>query len=82
MGDIQEQIYIHILNQTLIDNTIMISDAHLSETYQLPQSDVAKFIDELIARGYIMRIRDGFYSVRFGHLDALIDDYFYDNNKN
>jgi len=71
MDEIEEQIYIHILNQTLVDNTIMISHAGIADTYQIPLDVVSRTIQGLIDNGYIMRLREGYYSVKFDKLDQV-----------
>lgn len=71
MVELEEQIYVHILNQSLIDNTIMISNAGLADTYQIPLAEVSRTIDGLIRGGYLIKLREGYYSVMFGHLDEI-----------
>ena len=71
MGKFEEILYIHILEQTLTDNTIMISHCGLAETYQIPLNDVERIIVGLISGGYLLKLREGYYSVMFGHLDEI-----------
>ncbi len=78
MDEEAENIYIHILNQTMLDNSIMISTTELSETYQIPIEEVSRIIEGLISGGYMIRLRDGIYSVRFTHLDEIsVDEKIY-----
>ena len=71
MGEVEETLYIHILEQTLLNNTIMISHAGLAETYHLPLAEVLKAIDGLISDGYLLKLGEGYYSVKFSHLDEI-----------
>ena len=71
MGEVSEQIYVHILNQTLLDNSVAISNTELAQTYQIPLDEVEGIIEGLIKGGYILKIREGFYTVLFSHLDEI-----------
>ena len=71
MYEMAEIIYLHITEQTLADNTILISNRELADTYQFPLEDVEVIIDGLIDNGYLLKLRDGFYSVKFGKLDEI-----------
>ena len=71
MGEVEEILYVHILNQSLIDNTIMISNAGLADTYQIPLAEVTRTMEGLIRGGYLIKLREGYYSVLFGHLDDI-----------
>ena len=71
MGELEETIYIHFLEQTLIDNTIMVSNRSLAETYQVPLDEVERIIYGLISGGYLLKLREGYYTVCFGHLDEI-----------
>ena len=71
MEEMAEIIYLHILEQTLLDNTIMITNKGLADTYQLPEEDIETIIDGLVDNGYLLKLREGFYSVRFNKLDDV-----------
>ena len=69
--DMAEIIYVHILEQTLIDDTIMVSNKELAETYKIPEEDVETIIDGLIDNRHLLKIRDGCYTVKFDNLEQI-----------
>jgi hypothetical protein len=71
MDELEEIIYIHILNQTLIDNSILISHCGLAETYQVPEVEVQRIINGLIDNGYLLKLGKGHYTVKFDRLEQI-----------
>jgi len=69
--DLAEIIYIHILSQTLLDNSILIPNKALAMEYEVPEEDVEKIIDSLIDKGHLLKLGEGHYTVRFNKLDEI-----------
>lgn len=76
MDELEAALYVHITNQTLSDNTILISNQELAENYGVPTEIIEIHIQRLIDKGYIKVIRPGYYSVLFGKLDEKRVDVF------
>lgn len=68
MDENEELILCEIMNQTLVDNSAMISDADLSGMFGLTEEVVKTTIEKLIADEYLIRLAVNRYTVKFDNL--------------
>lgn len=70
MDENEELILCEIMNQTLVDNSAMISDGDLALMFGLSVEKVRTLIERLIADEYLIRLAVNRYTVKFDKLNG------------